>query len=146
MSVLLIRWRVELLPSTVISMPQILTRFKKRLGILTAEYVARHGQLHILEYLVERKYDQFELRVVGGHVGPLDCLKYLHETGKAELFGRTRAHKNNHAEVTILDNNCTLPPGWRYEGGELHARIRIRIRNRNRNRNRILRVPTAAPL
>jgi hypothetical protein len=54
----------------------------------------------------------------------LDCLKYLHETAKwpwdedAVLV----AVVNNHPECLqyLLDNNCPLPPGWRYEGGTLY--------------------------
>ena len=36
----------------------------KRLGIRTASWAAQNGHLHILEYLVERKYDEYdEVRV-----------------------------------------------------------------------------------
>jgi hypothetical protein len=51
-------------------------------------------------------------------------LKYLHETAKAPwnegaLEG---AHENNHPDCVqyLLDTNCPLPPGWRYEGGTLY--------------------------
>ena len=50
----------------------------------TATWAAESGHLHILEYLVERKYDKYtnacEYAAMNGH---LDCLKYLHETAKA---------------------------------------------------------------
>ena len=49
----------EMLPSTVISSASNTYEEAKAPWDWTAEYVARHGQLHILEYLVERKYDQF---------------------------------------------------------------------------------------
>ena len=57
--------------------------------------------------------------------GHLDCLKYLHETAKAPWNSQAvrDAHKNNHPECVqyLLDNNCPLPRGWRYEDGELYA-------------------------
>ena len=57
--------------------------------------------------------------------GHLDCLKYLHETAKApwDHVAVFAAHKNNHTECVqyLLDNNCPLPDGWRYEDGELHS-------------------------
>jgi hypothetical protein len=96
----------------------------------TATHAADSGHLHILEYLVERKYDQFDeyacnYAAVHGH---LDCLKYLRETAKAPWDeGAVRyahyAHKNNQPECLqyLLDNDCPLPNGWRYERGELYA-------------------------
>ena len=96
-------------------------------GSGTASFAAIYGHLHILEYLVEREYDKYnelacEWAAVYGH---LDCLKYLHETAKApwNYLAVRGAHKNNHAECLqyLLDNNCTLPSGWRYEHGELHV-------------------------
>ena len=98
-------------------------------GSWTVNYAARKGHLHILEYLVERKYqyDQFNTyacQCVAAY-GHLDCLKYLHETAKApwDEDAVRVAHENNHLECVqyLLDNNCPLPPGWRYEDGELHV-------------------------
>jgi hypothetical protein len=92
----------------------------------TAYRAAKNGHLHILEYLVERKYNKYNevpcrFAAENGH---LDCLKYLHETAKAPWDSRAvrEAHENNHSECLqyLLDNNCPLPDGWRYEGGELH--------------------------
>ena len=55
--------------------------------------------------------------------GHLDCLKYLRETAKAPWNSQAvyDAHKNNHTECVhyLLDNDCPLPEGWRYEDGEL---------------------------
>ena len=91
----------------------------------TAEWAARNGHLHILEYLVERKYDEFDdaCRWAADY-GHLDCLKYLHETAEApwDEYALEGAHENNHPECVqyLLDNNCPLPPGWRYEGGTLY--------------------------
>jgi hypothetical protein len=93
----------------------------------TAAWAARNGHFHILEYLVERKYDRYNERACqwAAEKGHLDCLKYLHETAKAPCNARSVfwAHENNHAECVqyLLDNNCPLPDGWRYEGGELHS-------------------------
>ena len=59
-------WRVQMLPKTVISRySNTYAKKSKRLGIRsTAAWAAENGHLHILEYLVERKYDQFdEVRV-----------------------------------------------------------------------------------
>ncbi|CAL6326935.1 unnamed protein product [Bathycoccus prasinos] len=93
----------------------------------TAEWAALNGHLHIFEYLVERKYDQysgFECQFAA-EKGHLDCLKYLHETAKAPWNSQAvrDAHKNKHPECVqyLLDNNCPLPRGWRYEDGELYA-------------------------
>ncbi|CAL6322162.1 unnamed protein product [Bathycoccus prasinos] len=93
----------------------------------TAKCAAGNGHIHILEYLVERKYDQFsdqacEWAAMDGH---LDCLKYLRETAKApwDSYAVRYAHKRNHPECVqyLLNNNCPLPTGWRYEHGELHT-------------------------
>jgi hypothetical protein len=92
----------------------------------TAIWAAENGHLHILEYLVERKYDQYSTRVCweAAENGHLDCLQYLHETAKApwDYVAVFEAHENNQTECVqyLLDNNCPLPDGWRYEGGELH--------------------------
>ena len=91
----------------------------------TATWAVENGHLHILEYLVERKYDEFteEACLWPAKYGHLDCLKFLHETAKApwNSWAVGWAHENNHPECVqyLLDNNCPLPPGWRYEGGEL---------------------------
>ena len=93
----------------------------------SAAWAAEYGHLHILEYLVERKYDKYnegacELAAMFGH---LDCLKYLHETAKAPWDSQAVrfAHKNDQTECLqyLLDNNCPLPDGWRYEHGELRT-------------------------
>ena len=93
----------------------------------TATRAAQNGHLHILEYLVERKYDEFhELAYLyAAEKGHLDCLKYLHETAKAPWISQAVfcARMNNQPECVqyLLDNNCPLPDGWRYEDGELHV-------------------------
>jgi len=57
--------------------------------------------------------------------GHLDCLKYLHETAKApwDEDAIRSAHENNHPDCVqyLLDNDCPLPFGWRYEDGELRV-------------------------
>jgi hypothetical protein len=91
----------------------------------TATRAAQNGHLHILEYLVERKYDQYSVLAceVAAQNGQLDCLKYLHETAKVpwDSCAVRYAHENNQPECLqyLLDNNCPLPRGWRYEHGVL---------------------------
>ena len=93
----------------------------------TAYWAAENGHLHILEYLVERKYDKYDAWacMLAAENGHLDCLKYLHETAKAPWNSQAvrDAHKNKHPECVqyLLDNNCPLPTGWRYEYGELRV-------------------------
>jgi hypothetical protein len=57
--------------------------------------------------------------------GHLDCLKYLHGTAKVPLndFAVRGAHERYQTECLqyLLDNNCPLPDGWRYEHGTLHT-------------------------
>jgi len=93
----------------------------------TATWAAESGHLHILEYLVEREYDEYDefaCKYAAKH-GQLDCLKFLHETAKAPWNSDAvrEAHVNNQTECVqyLLDNNCPLPPNWRYEDGELHS-------------------------
>ena len=93
----------------------------------TAAWAALNGHLHILEYLVERKYDEYHWYASrwAAEYGHLDCLECLHETAKAPWDSEAvfLAHKNNNLECLqyLLDNNCPLPRGWRYEDGELHV-------------------------
>ena len=95
---------------------QILTRrSQSALGFLTATWAAQNGHLHILEYLVERKFDKYDEFACerAAEFGHLDCLKYLHETAKAPWNSRAvrDAHWNNHSECLqyLLDNNCPSP-------------------------------------
>jgi hypothetical protein len=93
----------------------------------TAICAAGNGHLHILEYLVEREFDQFDECACANAAmnGHLDCLKYLHETAKAPLnyWAVRGAHYYKHSDCVqyLLDNNCPLPPGWRYEDGTLRT-------------------------
>ncbi|CAL6356265.1 unnamed protein product [Bathycoccus prasinos] len=92
----------------------------------SAAWAAEYGHLHILEYLVERKYDKYNEGAceLGAMFGHLDCLKYLRETAKAPWDEEVLrvAHENNHPECVqyLLNNDCPLPYGWRYEGGTLY--------------------------
>jgi len=93
----------------------------------TAIRAARNGHLHVLEYLVERKFDKYDECACeyAAKFGHFDCLKHLHETAKAPWNSQAvyYAHEKNHPECVqyLLDNDCPLPPGWRYEHGELHT-------------------------
>jgi hypothetical protein len=103
----------------------------------TAPGAAKFGHLHILEYLVERKYDQYDewACMDAAKFGHLDCLQYLHETAKAPWDSRAvryahehravrYAHKRNRTDCVqyLLDNDCPLPFGWRYEQGTLYPK------------------------
>jgi hypothetical protein len=96
---------------------------------VTASWAASNGHLHILEYLVERKFDKFDRWACyyAAKFGHLDCLKYLHETAKApwDYLAVREAHDYNQTECVqyLLDNDCPLPDGWRYEHGELHVLV-----------------------
>ena len=90
----------------------------------TANFAAESGHLHILEYLADRKFAfNTTACIAAAKHGHLDCLKYLHETAKAPWndWSVYHAHKNNHLDCVqyLLDNNCPLPRGYRYEHGEL---------------------------
>jgi hypothetical protein len=93
----------------------------------TSAWATLKGHLHILEYLVERKYDKFNKDVCkyAAMTGHLDCLKFLRETAKApwSCYAVRDAHKYNQPECLqyLLDNDCPLPEGWRYEDGTLHT-------------------------
>ena len=93
----------------------------------TASWAAGGGYLHILEYLVERKYDEYDGDACqfAAREGHLDCLKYLHETAKAPWDSEAvrAAHAKNQIDCVqyLLDNNCPLPSGWSYKGGELYT-------------------------
>ena len=93
-----------MLPETVISRySNTYAKKSKRLGIRNCARAASNGHLHILEYLVERKFDEYdedacENAAKNGH---LDCLKYLHETAKApwDYWCRSRS-----AQTTTTPN------------------------------------------
>jgi hypothetical protein len=89
----------------------------------TAAWAALNGHLHILEYLVERKYDKYDEDACSwaAEKGHLDCLKFLHETAKAPWDEDAVREAHPECLQYLLDNNCPLPPGWRYENGELYA-------------------------
>ena len=68
---------------------------------------ALNGHLHILEYLVERKYDKYGVCacMLAAESGHLDCLKYLHETAKAP-WG-SEAVRSAQEQPNRM---CTIPP------------------------------------
>jgi hypothetical protein len=103
----------------------------------TAAWAARKGHLHILEYLVEREYDEFDENACSwaAEQGHLDCLKFLHETAKApwDEWAVCAAHQHHHSECLqyLLDNDCPLPSGWRYEHGTLYNNHHYRLVKKN---------------
>ena len=103
-------------------------RFGGFAQVLQTVQVAVLGRIltRILEYLVERKFDEYEEDACANAAmnGHLDCLKYLHETAKAPWDEEAvrEAHDNEHTECVqyLLDNNCPLPTNWRYDDGTLY--------------------------
>ena len=89
----------------------------------TASWAAENGHLHILEYLVERKLDKYDAWacMLAAENGHLDCLKYLRETAKAPWDSWAVRYAHEDCVQYLLDNNCPLPFGWRYEDGTLHT-------------------------
>ena len=72
----------------------------------TAYRAAQNGHLHILEYLVERKYDQFG-ESAGQPRTAMNCLKYGTKPPKRRDYWAVReAYRNNHGM-------CTIPPRQR---------------------------------
>ena len=103
---------MNMLPKTVISSTQILTRrSQSALGLEYCQWAAKNGHLHILEYLVERKFDEYselacEYAATYGH---LDCLKYLHETAKAPWdLWPFRAHRTTTPNVYNTSSTTTV--------------------------------------
>ena len=64
------------------------------------------------------------LRVSVRQVRPLGLFEVLTRNRQAPWDEEVLrdAHKNNQTECVqyLLDNDCPLPPGWRYEDGELY--------------------------
>ena len=120
--------RVHVLPEKVISsaLKYLREEAKAPWDSRTASRAAENGHLHILEYLVERKFDKYDevACAYAARNGHLDCLKYLRETAKApwNYWAVRDAHYDKQPECLqyLLDNNCPLPPCWRYEHGTLY--------------------------
>jgi hypothetical protein len=87
---------------------------------------AEQGNLEMVKYFVTNgcPIDAFSCSNAAEN-GHLDCLKYLHEDVKApwNCEAVQMARENNHSECLqyLLDNDCPLPEGWRYERGELYT-------------------------
>ena len=83
--------------------------------------ISTYSNILLSVSMINIAYWRVGLRPRDGH---LDCLKYLHETAKWPWDSQAvrEAHENNHTDCVqyLLDNDCPLPYGWRYENGELH--------------------------
>ena len=94
----------------------------------TAYWAAANGHLHILEYLVERKYDQY--RQIGvlvcGQVRPLGLFEVLARNRQSAL-GRLEPYEYAHRKTTpsVYNTSSTTTvhysEDWSYEGGVLHT-------------------------
>ena len=130
------RGRVHVLPKTVISRYSntYAKKSKAPWGSWTASCAALNGHLHILEYLVERKYDQYNECACANAAenGHLDCLKYLHETAKApwDEDAVVRARERPPRMFTIPPRQRLPFTRWLAirARGVTRDRIRIRIR------------------
>jgi hypothetical protein len=98
-------------------------KLKEPCDATTACRAASNGHLHILEYLVERKYDQFVVDACrgGSHGGPIRLFEVLARNRQSALgpyggiFCATMTADPECVQY-LLDNNCPIPDGWRYEG------------------------------
>ena len=92
----------------------------------TISSAASQGNLEMVKYCVANECPIYEWACANaaGH-GHLEILKYLHETAKApwNFWAVRDAHVKNQTECLqyLLDNNCPLPSGWRYEDGILRT-------------------------
>ena len=100
-----------MLPQRSSRVPQILTRrSQSALGFWTASWAAENGHLHILEYLVERKYDKYSEVACANAAkfGHLDCLKYLHETAKAPWNETPYAARTRTTTPNVYNTSSTI--------------------------------------
>ena len=103
------RRRVQKLPETVISrcLKYLREEAKAPWDYWTANCAAGNGHLHILEYLVERKYDQFtNWRVGGGHGRPLGLFEVLARNRQSALGRLGRILRAQEQPPRM----CTIPP------------------------------------
>ena len=106
MSVLSVRKRVRGLHDAVISRySNIYEEAKVPWDPATDAWAAGGGHLHILEYLVERKYDQYDNYAcfLAAEFGHLDCLKYLHKLAKAPWASDTASIAADNGHLHILE-------------------------------------------
>ena len=106
------KMRVHLLPNTVISRySNTYAKKSKRLGIgVTASWAAKNGHLHILEYLVERKYDKYDtLRVECSRERPLGLFEVLARNRQSAVgrLGRTRTRTRTTTPVRVYNTSST---------------------------------------
>ena len=92
----------------------------------TIEAAAYHGNLEMVKYCVANECPiSVYACAYAAENGHLECLKYLREEVKAPWDESSVfwAHMNDHPECVqyLLDNNCPLPDGWRYEHGVLRV-------------------------
>ena len=92
----------------------------------TIRTAACRGNLEMVKYCVANECPIDEKACAwAARCGHLEVLKYLHEEVKApwNYWAVRYAHENNQLECLqyLLDNNCPLPEGWRYEHGVLRV-------------------------
>ena len=129
MSVLPVRERVHVLPKTVISRySNAYAKKQKRLGIILLP-LAYQGHLHILEYLVERKFEKYDACacMLAVQERPLRMFEVLTRNRQSAL-GLSRVRKAREQPTRI----CTIPPRQR-----LPFTISLDVRARRFNRDRI---------
>ena len=103
------RGRVQVLPERS-SRGDSNTYAKKQsaLELVTATWAAENGQLHILEYLVERKYDEYDecACAYAAEERPLRLFEVLTRNRQSALglSGRTKSAREQTHRM------CTIPP------------------------------------
>ena len=113
--------------------PQILTRrSQSALGLGTASWAAQNGHLHILEYLVERKFDKYtNLRASVQPRRPLRLFEVLARNRQSAvgLLGGTKSAREQPPRVS------TIPPRQ-----QLSITIWLAIRKRRVTRRDRIRI------
>ena len=116
-----------MLPRTVISSASnTYAKKSKRLGIL----ILPLGRLQMVIFIYSNillsvsMINIDERRVCGGRERPLRLFEVLARNRQSALGHsavRSAQEKPPECVQYLLDNNCPLPPGWRYEDGVLHT-------------------------
>jgi hypothetical protein len=92
----------------------------------TISIAASRGNLEMVKYCVANQCPiSEEVCTDAASNGRFKCLKYLHEEANApwdgEAIGEAYFNCQHACLQYLLDNDCPLPDGWRYENGYLYT-------------------------